>query len=104
MPRPSSLNPDNILRFLQVTSGAASANEIAAALHLGKALRKPLFRMLASLKKRGAIVEVPGGRYLPAGRKDRGEAGGKAEQSMAQGRAGFANQSGTEHGSTGNVP
>ena len=68
MPRPSSLSPDNILRFLQVTRDAVSANEIGAALHIGKAGRKPLFNMLMKLKKRGAIAELPGGRYRLAGR------------------------------------
>ncbi|HXE34746.1 MAG TPA: hypothetical protein VN087_12580, partial [Verrucomicrobiae bacterium] len=76
MPRPSSLSPDNILRFLQVTKGAASANEIAAALHLGKAERKALFNMLVKLKKRGVIEELPGGRYRFAGRRGAGESGG----------------------------
>src|SRR5271163_4493098 len=69
MPRTSSLSPDNILRFLQVTGDAVSANEIGAALHIGKTGRKPLFNMLMKLKKRGAIAELPGGRYRLAGRK-----------------------------------
>ncbi len=69
MPRPSSLSPDNILRFLQVTRDGAFANEIGAALHIGKSGRKPLFNMLMKLKKRGAIAELPGGRYRLAGRK-----------------------------------
>src|SRR5271170_1194428 len=73
MPRPSSLSPDNILRFLQVTGDAVSANEIGAALHVGKAGRKPLFNMLMKLKKRGAIEELPGGRYRLAGRKGKVE-------------------------------
>src|SRR5271166_6014678 len=78
MPRPSSLSPDNILRFLQVTGDSASANEIGAALHVGKAGRKPLFTMLMKLKKRGAIEELPGGRYRLAGRKAKEESGGRA--------------------------
>ena len=72
MPRPSHLNPDNILRFLQVRSEPASTNEIAEALHLGKGDRHPLFKMLAKLKKRRAIEELPGGRYrLPGGKSGR---------------------------------
>ena len=78
MPRTSSLSPDNILRFLQVRKDAASANEIGAALHVGKAERKPLFNMLVRLKKRGAIEELPGGRYRLAGRRREGESGGEA--------------------------
>ena len=78
MPRTSHLSPDNILRFLQVTSGAASANEIAAALHLGKRERRYLFQMLVSLRKRGAIEELPGGRYQLAGRKGKEVSEGKA--------------------------
>ncbi|HTQ60997.1 MAG TPA: RNB domain-containing ribonuclease [Candidatus Solibacter sp.] len=78
MARPSNLSPDNILRFLQVTSGAASANEIAGGLHLGKRERRPLFKMLVAMKKRGAIEELPGGRYLLAGRKNKQSAEEKA--------------------------
>jgi ribonuclease R len=78
MARTSSLSPDNILRFLQVTRDAASANEIGAALHIGKSDRRPLFKQLVKLKKRGVIEEVPGGRYrLASGKreKERGREG-----------------------------
>lgn len=68
MPRQSHLSPDNILRFLQFTAGPASANEIAEALHIRKHERTPLYRMLSKLKKRGAIDELPGGRYRLHGR------------------------------------
>ena len=76
MSRTSELNPDNILRFLQVTRGEVSTNEIAAGLHLGKAERKALFKMLAKLRKRGAIDELPGGRYRLGRRKGGAEAAG----------------------------
>ncbi len=69
MPRPSHLSPDNILRFLQIRSEPASTNEIAQGLHLKKADTRPLFKMLAKLKKRQAIEELPGGRYRLPGRK-----------------------------------
>jgi ribonuclease R len=69
MPRPSHLSPDNILRFLQVKSEPTSANEIAEGLHLGKTDTRPLFKMLSNLKKRGAIEELPGGRYRLRGRQ-----------------------------------
>ena len=69
MPRPSHLSPDNILRFLQVRRDSASTDEIARGLRLSKAERWPLTKMLTSLKKRGAIGELPGGRYHLAGLK-----------------------------------
>ncbi|MGB9467345.1 MAG: RNB domain-containing ribonuclease, partial [Candidatus Acidiferrum sp.] len=105
MSRPSHLSPDNILRFLQVTRDAASANEIAAALHVGKADRKPLYKMLVKLKKGAAIEELPGGRYRLAGRKRKEEAGGRAGGSAGHG-AGAVGSAGTgsaEEGSTGNI-
>ena len=46
-------------------------------MHVGKAGRKPLFNMLMKLKKRGAIEELPGGRYRLAGRKQKEESGGR---------------------------
>src|SRR5579863_8502054 len=85
MSRPSSLSPDNILCFLQVTKDAASANEIAAALHVGKSERKPLFKQLVKLKKRGAIEEVPGGRYRLMKRKGKEETGSRASGSAGTG-------------------
>jgi len=57
------------LRFLQIRSEPASTNEIAQGLHLKKADTRPLFKMLAKLKKRQAIEELPGGRYRLPGRK-----------------------------------
>src|SRR5271167_3948765 len=69
MPRPSHLNPDDILRFLQVSADSAAVGEISRALHLRKSDQRALFKMLGKLKKRGAIDEVPGGRYRLAGRK-----------------------------------
>jgi len=72
MPTPSHLTPDNILRFLQVSSAPASASDIAQGLHLKKSDNRPLFKMLSKLKKRRAIEELPGGRYrLPSRKSDR---------------------------------
>ena len=109
MPRPTSLSPDNILRFLQVTRDAASTNEIGAALHVGKAERKALFNLLVKLKKKGLIEELPGGRYRLAGRKGAGEFAEKAGRSTGN-DAGTAGSSGgggggglAGSGSTGNV-
>src|SRR5258708_32515153 len=69
MPRPSQLSPDNVLRFLQVRSAPASADEIAGALHMSKADRHALYKMLSKLKKRRATEELPGGRHRLAGRR-----------------------------------
>src|SRR5689334_1046411 len=69
MPSPSSLSPDNILRFLQLRNDPASAKDISQGLHLKKSDTRPLFKMLSKLKKRRAIEELPGGRYRLAGRK-----------------------------------
>jgi len=69
MPRPSQLSPDNILRFLQVRSAPASADEIAAALHMRRTERRALYQMLSKMTKRRAIEELPGGRYRLAGRR-----------------------------------
>jgi ribonuclease R len=77
MSRPSNLSPDNILRFLQVRSEPASASEITQGLHLKKSDTRPLFKMLVKLKKRGAIEEMPGGRYHLPGRKAEQKASGK---------------------------
>jgi ribonuclease R len=73
MSRPSHLSPDNILRFLQVRNEPASASEIAQGLHLKKTDTRPLFKMLAKLKKHSAIEELAGGRYRLATRKPEGE-------------------------------
>lgn len=84
MPRPSQLSPDNILRFLQVRSDPASTHEIASALHLGKADRHPLYKMLAKLKKRRAIEELPGGRYRLPGRKTEREPDSRGEHKYGE--------------------
>jgi ribonuclease R len=68
MSRTSNLSPENLLRFLQVKTEPASANDIAHGLHLGKSDRRPLFKILTKLKKRNAIEELPGGRYRLAKR------------------------------------
>src|SRR2546430_4979350 len=77
MPRPSNLSSDNILRFLQVRSDAASQDEIARGLHMRRADRRPLFDMLARLKKRRLIEELPGGRYRLSGEKGGPDGGGR---------------------------
>jgi ribonuclease R len=65
------------LRFLQVRRDPASTEEIARGLQVSKTDRRPLFEMLAKLKKRGAIAELPGGRYRLAGSKSGREGSGR---------------------------
>jgi len=87
MQRTAHFSPDNILRFLQVRSEAASANEIAQGLHLKKTDTRPLFKMLSKLKKRRAIEELPGGRYrLPSRKAERQGAGQPPRQEVAHGQ------------------
>src|SRR5580704_15116644 len=97
MPRHSSLSPDNILRFLQVARDAASMNEIASALHVGKADHKALSDMLVKLKRRGAIGELPGGRYQLAGRRRKEGMEGRAAIAAGDG-VGETGSDGTSSG------
>jgi ribonuclease R len=69
MARPSQLSPDNILRFLQVSGDPLSTEQIARGLNLKRSDRRPLNKMLSTLKKRRAIVEIPGGKYRLTGGK-----------------------------------
>jgi ribonuclease R len=84
MSRNSSLSPDNILRFLQVRTDSASAQEISQGLRLAKSDRKPLFKMLSKLKKRNLIVEIAAGRFRLKAKKQSPEAGREAEKSPSQ--------------------
>src|SRR5689334_10426392 len=68
MHRPSSLSPDNILRFLKVTTNGANLEAIQRGLRLRKSERRPLLRILAKLKKKKLIEELPGGRFSLAGK------------------------------------
>jgi len=73
MPSTANLSPDNILRFLQLRSDPASTNDIAKGLHLKRSDQRPLHKMLAKLKKRRAIEELPGSRYRLPRRKSSGD-------------------------------
>jgi ribonuclease R len=92
MSRSSQLSPENLLRFLQVKSEPASANDIARGLHLGKSDRKPLFKILARLKKQNAIDELPGGKYRLVKRgsadKSSGSRGNQGAEKHQQAQAG----------------
>jgi len=60
---------------MQVSRDPASAEDIARGLRVSKNDRRPLFKMLTSLQKRGAIAELPGGRYRLQAKADAGQAG-----------------------------
>src|SRR5712692_3412090 len=88
MPPPAQLSSDNLLHFLQVRRDPASAEEIAAALHMRRADRHALYQMLGKLKKRRLIEEVPGGRYRLAGRKEEQGGDGQGARERSQTAAG----------------
>jgi ribonuclease R len=88
MPPPAQLSSDNLLHFLQVRRDPASAEEIAAALHMRRADRHALYQMLGKLKKRRLIEEVPGGRYRLAGRKEEQGGDGQGARARSQQAAG----------------
>src|SRR5579864_9220832 len=91
MPRPSHLSSDNILRFLQVRRDPASTDDIAAGLHMRRADRNALYKMLNTLKRRRAIEELPGGRYRLAGRKEE-RTGDGAGRGSSDGKPGAGSQ------------
>src|SRR6202023_1711694 len=57
---------------------------IAAALHISKADRHALYKMLSKLKKRRAIEELPGGRYRLAGRREKASGDGRPARETAR--------------------
>ena len=65
-------------------------DEIAAGLHMRRADRHVLQKMLGTLKKRRAIEELPGGRYRLAGRREErgGDGTGRSASSNASSAAG----------------
>jgi ribonuclease R len=95
------LSSDNILRFLQVRRDPASTDEIAAGLHMRRADRHVLHKMLGTLKKRRAIEELPGGRYRLAGRKDErgGDGAGRSASGSASSAAGSQRAAASERDS-----
>jgi len=64
MPRTSSLNTEDILRFLQLRSDPVALEELSRSLRLRKNERRPLLKMLERLKKRGLVEELSHGRFL----------------------------------------
>jgi ribonuclease R len=94
MSRSSQLSPENLLRFLQVKSEPASANDIARGLHLGKSDRKLLFKILARLKKQNAIEELPGSRYRLAKRGAGEKTGTRENQNSGKRQQGESSATG----------
>src|ERR1700682_3717872 len=106
MPRPAQLSSDNLLRFLQVRRDPASTEDIVAGLHMRRADRHALYKMLGKLKKRRLIEEVPGGRYRLVGQKQdqRGDGRGSGERSQhAAGTPANSEQRSSRPGSGGAV-
>ncbi len=64
MPRPSHLNLDDILRFLQLRNDPVSIEDLARGLQVKKSNRRPLLQMLAKLQSRGLVEELSHGRFL----------------------------------------
>ena len=81
----TSLSTDNILRFLQVRNQSASLSDLQRGLHVRKTERRPLVKMLAKLKKRRLIEELPGGRFALASRKKDGGRAASAEKPRSSG-------------------
>src|SRR5258708_1458895 len=69
MNRGSPLSVDNILRFLQLRQEGASLSELQGGLKLRKSEQRPLVKILCKLKKRKAIVELTGGRFVLSSRR-----------------------------------
>src|SRR5258706_780277 len=69
MNRGSPLSVDNILRFLQLRQEGASLSELQGGLKLRKSVQRPLLKILCKLKKRKAIVELTGGRFVLSSRR-----------------------------------
>ena len=63
MSRQGSLSTDDVLRFLQVRETSHALEEILRALHLPKSAGRPLLKLLARLKKRGLVEELPDSRF-----------------------------------------
>ena len=64
MPRPSHLNLDDILRFLQLRNDPVSMEDLSRGLQVKKNNRRPLLQMLAKLQSRGLVEELSHGRFL----------------------------------------
>ncbi len=84
MHRRTTIEADDVLRFLQDRGRPATTNELAEELNIAKRDRHALHKILAKLKKRRAIEELPGRRYRPAGGKGTEAHGAKAAPEKAR--------------------
>jgi len=80
---PSHLNPDNYCVFCKL-GPPASASEISQGLHLKKTDNRLSSRCFPSSKKRRAIEELPGGRYVPSRRAEPGRPAKNLPQDAAR--------------------
>ena len=80
----SSLSIDNILRFLQLRNGSASAREIAKGLGVKHSDTRPFYKLLDRLRKRRVIEALPGERYRLPGRNPDPGSGQSAKNSPAE--------------------
>jgi len=64
MARPSHLSPDNILRFLQLRNSAVTLDDLSRSLQVKRSARQALLQMIAKLKKRGLVEELPHNRFV----------------------------------------
>src|SRR5260370_30530916 len=65
----NEITPTDVMAHLAGAKSPASVRSIAEALELRPAARRALKKVLAKLKRKGEIEELPGGRYQVAGRK-----------------------------------
>ncbi|HYL09213.1 MAG TPA: RNB domain-containing ribonuclease [Candidatus Acidoferrales bacterium] len=86
MARRDEVSGPDILAYLAGTNSPASARSIAAALELRHAARRVLKKVLAKLKRKGEIEELPGGRYrLPSGKPPQQKTAQPVQQARAPG-------------------
>lgn len=64
MPRPSQLNPDDVLRFLQLRNDPVSLGDLRRGLHVRKGDQRLLYKFLQKLINRGLVEELSHERYL----------------------------------------
>ena len=79
MPREPFLSTDDVLRFLKFRESSQSLEEIARSLHLRKSARRPLLKLLARLKKKGLVEELPGSRFRLVRGKSTGQSNPTAQ-------------------------
>jgi len=91
MNRPATLSVDHVLRFLQLTDEGATLWELQRGLRLRKTEHRALLKILAKLKKRKAITELAGGRFVPSSRSRERDKPADPPSEAVQTRPGQAN-------------